>query len=288
MTAYDTSGRGVYIAVATFVFVVVASLAFYTTFPSSIARSGSSSTVLTAKSSATPFQYVYYNRTYSFSYVDTHDTPLGIYSSSSGKYIVTSDSSGYVYVSSDYGASFDVSRPFKLSGSEYASIYGIAFSSDGDTIIAGTYLYSTYVSYDYGSSWSVLSEQTCFHVVGTSSLDKVACLSGTTSSSVVMISLDGGVSWSSTSIAQGHYVGLVSNTDFSHLATSLNTGSPYFFFSYDEGANWLNTTYDESPSLTWGCLAGDEDLTNIILTGERERERKNHYALQKHKQTKQV
>jgi len=116
--------------------------------------------------------------TIKFKYTSTKGTPLGIYSSKTGKYVITSDSKGYVYRSSDYGSSWSKSKALKLSSGSYAKIYGLVMSSTGKAMIAGTGDGPTYKSTDFGKSWSELSDQPCSVLAADSELDNVTCVGG--------------------------------------------------------------------------------------------------------------
>jgi hypothetical protein len=203
-------------------------------------------------------------RTYSFHSMT--GAPLGIYSSSSGKYVITSDTNGYVYRSDDYGSSFTSSRPFSLSEGDYASIYGLVMTSSGDKMVVGTMKAGIYKSTDFGQTFVAISDQKCSVLAGATSLESLLCIGGepSPSKSYLMSSFDGGKTWAKSTDFQAQWVGILSNSDFSHIAAIQLTGSPYYFYSYNKGVKWEYHLFDESDSLSCGCLAGDSSLKQAL------------------------
>ena len=214
--------------------------------------------------------------TWSYTFYSTSGTPLGIYSSSSGKYVITSDSKGHVYRSIDYGASWKKTRPLLVSKGEYASIYGLVMTGDGDRMIAGTGEHNNFISTDYGKTWKELSSsQSCSVIAASSTLEELACVGGFVGTppeeeTYIMVSTDGGQTWAKAS-EKGLWIGVVSSADFSLLAAAKYTGSPYFYISQDYGKAFTNVTYFETARLSWSSICADEAANQIVITDHKTR-----------------
>jgi hypothetical protein len=71
-------------------------------------------------------------------YVTKH-TPLGVYTSLTGKVAIASDAQGHVYRSTDYGVTWTSSKAIYVESEDaYASIYGLVMNTAGKKMIAGT------------------------------------------------------------------------------------------------------------------------------------------------------
>jgi photosystem II stability/assembly factor-like uncharacterized protein len=213
---------------------------------------------------------------WNYTFYSTVGTPLGIFSSSSGKYVISSDSKGHVYRSTDYGGSWKKSRPFLSSKGKYASIYGLVMTGDGSRMIAGTGKHHNYLSTDFGKSWKEMSSsQSCSVIAGSSTLNELACVGGFAGAppeeeTHIMVSTDGGQSWNEAS-DKGLWIGVVSSTDFSLLAAVKYTGSPYFYISEDYGTSFTNVSYFESSKLSWSSLCADEAASQIVISDHKTR-----------------
>ena len=73
--------------------------------------------------------------TWSFSFTSLSGTPLGIYTSKTGQYVVTSDTDGNIYRSEDYGSSWSSSQSLESSTGTFASIYGLVMNEDATKMI---------------------------------------------------------------------------------------------------------------------------------------------------------
>ena len=74
--------------------------------------------------------------TYEFNTFKEHP-PTGIFTSPLGDIVIAGDENGWVYRSSDYGASFTSSKALPLGDNlnTHASIYGCAMSLSGEKIV---------------------------------------------------------------------------------------------------------------------------------------------------------
>jgi hypothetical protein len=76
---------------------------------------------------------------YEYTTYSTKNTPLGVYTSLTGEVAIASDAEGYVYRSTDYGATWTSSKAIYVESEDtYASIYGLVMTTTGKKMIAGT------------------------------------------------------------------------------------------------------------------------------------------------------
>ena len=224
----------------------------------------------TLKANTETVETLYTNSdTYNFTFIDTSGTPRSVFSSKDGAIVIASDKVGNIYRSVDYGSSWTSGQYLKVgSKGGYGSIYGLAMTSSGECMIAGTGLHATFKSTDYGASWSKLSNQVCSVITGTTDLKKLACIGGLTTDESVYLyySHDSGVTWSKSKTDPGHWIGIVSNSDFTMVSASKYSLDYYFHNSSDGAVSFDSIASTESNDLEWGCLAGSIDLSTMIIT----------------------
>jgi hypothetical protein len=64
---------------------------------------------------------------YDYTTFSTQNTPLGIFASSNGMIVISSDAKGYIYRSIDYGVTWSTKKRIYVDSDDtYASIYGLA------------------------------------------------------------------------------------------------------------------------------------------------------------------
>lgn len=165
-----------------------------------------------------------------------------IASSYDGKRLTACVRDGYIYTSSDYGATW---KERTAAGSRYWC--SISSSSDGSVIVAGANSKYLYVSKDYGETWEekTTSQNSTGYwasIAVSSNAEKIiACYYSASSDNCVYISNDAGEIWINQTalVNAGIWRGVASSSDGSKLFVCSRSG--YIYYSHDAGSTWIKS-----------------------------------------------
>jgi hypothetical protein len=178
-----------------------------------------------------------------------------ITSSSDGVKLAAVTSSGYIYTSSDSGATWtqrtnDVARSWR----------SITSSSDGTKLAAlgsGTYIYT---SIDSGLTWTQRTSDTTrnWRYI-TSSSDGTKLAAGVLAG-YIYTSTDSGITWiQRTSDATRGWCSITSSSDGTKLAAAAD--GQYIYISTDSGVTWTQSASDATRS--WRSITSSSDGTKL-------------------------
>ena len=168
-------------------------------------------------------------------------------------YITANTATGYIYSSTDYGASWST------TGAKTSFYTGVATNEDGSMVAACSYsstIGNIITSKDFGKTWQIT-------IAPISKWNGIASdLSGSkliavVQSGYVYLSTDGGISWNLPSIGTsdgdqpGSFKRVVSN----------QFGSLYVASTQTTGGNWVSTD-------AGNLWKDDVDITDIVITGQ--------------------
>lgn len=121
------------------------------------------------------FEYLY---TYK-SIAKTHKVgePNGIYTSPHGNVVVTSDTLGNIWISTNFGIKW---KHGTLTDSDTSAIYitGCIFSKSGDELIVSTNDELIYHSDDSGTTFNVRAQHRCSIMTASEDLSDIICING--------------------------------------------------------------------------------------------------------------
>ena len=150
----------------------------------------------------------------------------GVASSSDGTKLVACVNSGYIYTSTDSGASW-------TQRDSSRTWFSVASSSDGTKLVAVAYGGYIYTSTDSGASWTQRDSVRNWYSVASSS-DGVK-LVATTGDSYIYTSTDSGVSWTERATVH-NWREVASSSDGTKLISCVAPG--YIYVSIDSGVTW--------------------------------------------------
>tara|TARA_B100001105_G_scaffold95331_1_gene75862 strand:- start:1363 stop:2676 length:1314 start_codon:yes stop_codon:yes gene_type:complete len=173
--------------------------------------------------------------------------------SSDGTFIAAAVSDGYIYTSSDGGATWE-----EKTASGARSWTDISMSDDG-AVIAASFYGQVSVSTDSGDTWTLGGSPNYWESV-TVSGDGSTIYAGTI---YIYKSTNGGASWSQMSVpfAGSSWISLATSTDGTFVAGSRNGGNIHY--SDDGGASWSALT--QAGTSSWGDITISDDGQNIAV-----------------------
>ncbi|MCK9202578.1 MAG: right-handed parallel beta-helix repeat-containing protein, partial [Gallionella sp.] len=182
----------------------------------------------------------------------------GIASSSDGTNLAAVVSSGYIYTSTDSGASWA-----ERTNAGSRSWWSIASSSDGTKLAASVIPGYIYTSTDSGASWTERTGAGSRYWYSiASSLDGTK-LAAAVYGGYIYTSTDSGASWTQqTGSGNRSWYGIASSSDGTKLAASVSNG--YIYTSTDSGVTWTQRT--GSGSRYWYSIASSSDGTMLAAT----------------------
>ena len=158
-----------------------------------------------------------------------------IASSSDGTKLIAAVDPGYIYTSTDSGASWTART---AAGSR--SWRGMSSSSDGTKLAAGDYGGYIYTSTDSGASWTARTAAGSRSWRGMSSSSDGTKLAATVDGGRIYTSIDSGVNWTEQTATNRNYRVITSSADGTKLAAVV--WSDYIYTSTDSGVNWTRQT----------------------------------------------
>jgi len=184
-----------------------------------------------------------------------------ITSSSDGTKMAAVEYNGYIYTSTDSGATWTQRT---TAGSRYW--HRITSSSDGTKLIAmagGGYIYT---STDSGATWTErTSAGSRYWYVVTSSSDGTKITAAPSGGGYIYTSNDSGASWiERTSAGARDWQGITSSSDGTKIALSVYNG--YIYTSIDSGATWTERT--SAGSRYWRSIASSADGTKMAAVAQ--------------------
>jgi hypothetical protein len=199
------------------------------------------------------------------SFTNTYTYPLSPVAINKNWQVITSSSDGiklaavvyggYIYTSTDSGASWT-----ERTAPGYRNWNSITSSSDGTKLAAtpnGGYIYT---STDSGANWTertVAGSRSWRCITSSSDGTKLAA---TTWGGNIYTSTDSGVSWTArTASGSRNWTSIVSSSDGTKLAAAVDNG--YIYTSTDSGASWTERT--ASGSRGWYGMSSSSDGTKL-------------------------
>ncbi|MBF0464470.1 MAG: hypothetical protein HQK88_09540 [Nitrospirae bacterium] len=188
-----------------------------------------------------------------------------IASSSDGKRLAAVVRNGYIYTSTNSGASWTAQTN---AGSR--NWYSITSSSDGTKLTAGVWNGYIYTSADSGATWT---EQTNAgsrdwnSISSSSDGTKLAAVDEGGAIGYIYTSTDSGATWTQrTSAGSTNWCSITSSSDGTKLATTVCSSSGYIYTSTDSGATWDNQT--SAGSRYWSSIASSSDGTKLAAVDD--------------------
>ena len=185
---------------------------------------------------------------------------LSIASSSDGTKLAAVENVGYVYTSTDSGATWS-----QQIGSGSRAWRSIASSSDGTKLAAvvsgdsGGYIYT---STNSGATWTEQTNsgsKTWRSIVSSSDGTKLAAV---VLNGYIYTSIDSGATWSQRTVpGSREWRSIASSSDGTKLAAVANRG--YIYTSTDSGATWIQRT----GAASWRWIASSSDGTKLAAAG---------------------
>jgi len=166
----------------------------------------------------------------------------GVAISSSGQYQILAIRGGSIYVSSSYGNSGTFTQ-ITTNSVNYSSA---AMSSSGQYMIVASSAQGVYISSNYGTSFSLISglNSTTFNYTGSaissSGQYQVVCSKGTSTSGLIYISVNYGVTWSTTTAPSSNWSSITISSTGQFMAACINSGGIYTSSNY--GTTWTLTS----------------------------------------------
>ena len=191
-------------------------------------------------------------------------------SSSSGEYLVASVRQGLIYISNNYGSTWN---PINVSPVDIPGIWStLSMSGDGSKIIAGTYSGRLYLSADFGASWSETQpagnvEQQWMS--GDISSDGSLLLAGVDSGRLYKSS-DFGENWDELRPLgdnNGYWNSISINSNGQKIIAISNDSDSqsYIFLSSDSGDTWVETQPAGSGYQNWWVNDISDDGSKIVV-----------------------
>ena len=179
-----------------------------------------------------------------------------IASSADGSKLAATTNVGYIYTSTDSGATWTQQL---TSGSR--NWYAIASSMDGSKLVAGEYNGFIYTSTDSGATWTQQLNSGIgrwYSIASSADGSKLAAVDGTPG--YIYTSTDSGATWTQQLNSGIHqWYSIASSTDGSKLAAGENNG--FIYTSTDSGATW--TPQITAGSHQWYAIASSSQGTKL-------------------------
>ena len=172
-------------------------------------------------------------------------------SSLDGHTLVAAASSGALYVSQDFGATW-IARDSTRSWAE------LACSADGSVMAATVFNGAIYVSSDSGTTWAATPSGSLAWV-GLACSEDGKVLAAVAQGGALCTSPNRGTNWvTRTSAGVRNWSGVALSADGSHLVASVNPGQ--LFTTVDGGNNWRTNAV----SANWVAVASSVDGTHLV------------------------
>jgi len=180
-------------------------------------------------------------------------------SSADGAKLAASDQSGYVYTSSDSGATWT-----EQAGSGLMYRNSIASSADGTNLVTANLYGSIYTSSDSGASWTERpgAGSRYWNSVA-SSADGTKLVAGVTYGGYIYTSSDSGQTWTErTSVGLGFWASIASSADGTKIMAAGGGWGSSLYASTDSGTTWTERVPDDRWSFI--SVASSADGTKLI------------------------
>lgn len=194
-------------------------------------------------------------------------------SSSNGKYLVASILDGLIYISQDYGSTWN---PVTASPPENPKSWlSLSMSGDGAKIIAGMYSGKLYVSSDFGVTWNETepagNQDENWKATAISS-DGFSLFAGVNSGRLYKSS-DFGENWDEMRPLgnnDGYWNSIASSSDGSKLITVSNDGEgqSFIFVSSDSGDTWTETQPTADGYHDWWIADINNDGSRLVTSSD--------------------
>jgi len=178
-------------------------------------------------------------------------------SSSDGTKLVAGVDGGYIYTSTDSGASWTART---AAGSR--SWYAMSSSSDGTKLAAAVYGGYIYTSTDSGATWTERTAAGSRNWQGVSSSSDGTKLAATVDGGRIYTSIDSGVNWTEKTATNRNYRVITSSSDGTKLAAVV--WSDYIYTSTDSGATWTART--AAGYRAWNGITSSSDGTKLAAS----------------------
>jgi photosystem II stability/assembly factor-like uncharacterized protein len=199
-----------------------------------------------------------FTNTYTWSPVASSRSWRSITSSSDGTKLAAVDYWGYIWTSTDSGATW-----IQRTASGIRIWFGITSSSDGTKLAAVAYVgagYSGYIytSTDSGASWTEQTASGSRQWNSITSSSDGTKLAAVVSNGYIYTSTDSGATWTARTELNRYWRSITSSSDGTKLA-AVHAG--YIYTSTNSGASWTEQT--ASGSRNWYSITSSSDGTKL-------------------------
>jgi photosystem II stability/assembly factor-like uncharacterized protein len=189
---------------------------------------------------------------------------LSIASSADGTKLAAVGSYGWLYLSTNSGATWSPATTVTNGTEPTRAWTGITCSSDGSNYVAVANFSSIFTSTDSGLNWVSHGPALSWNAVA-SSANGVKLIAADYDMGRLYTSVDSGVTWTVTSSAAKRWRSLASSADGTKLVAGTDYGTNYndvpsIYTSTDSGASWKLTSAPHQP---WQALASSADGSKL-------------------------
>lgn len=179
--------------------------------------------------------------------------------SADGSHLVGGANGGYVYTSTDYGATW-----IKHTSLGIGAWFSASSDASGQNIAVGDYNGYIYTSTDGGTTWSSHSSASGAHKWSGMASDATGMhLVAASGGSYIYTSSNGGLTWTADKSSGSHYWGSVAS-DASGMNLVAVYQNDYIYRSTDGGATW--TTLSGSGVRRWSGVTSDASGYKLAAT----------------------
>ncbi|MDB5160334.1 MAG: glycosyl hydrolase [Candidatus Saccharibacteria bacterium] len=176
-------------------------------------------------------------------------------SSADGTKLAATAGTGYIYTSTDSGATWAAQTAPDLQNWQ-----AITSSADGTKLAAAVFGGYIYTSADSGLTWTQQTGSTSQNWWAMTSSPNGMILAACVSAGYIYTSIDGGVTWTQqTASPTPGWTSITMSADGTRLAAVAGVG--YVYTSQDSGATWVQRT--GSTSQNWQAITSSNDGTRV-------------------------
>lgn len=184
--------------------------------------------------------------------------------SAGGTRLAAVSSYGWIYASTNSGASWDKVVTVTTGPEPQRPWTGVASSVDGSRLVAVANFNPIYISTNGGASWNP-SGPTAVWASVAASADGMRLLAVDHNMGLIYHSADGGRTWAATSAPNRRWRSIASSADGTTLAAGTDFGTnfdqmPSIYVSTNSGTTWTLTS---APGQPWQTIASSADGTKL-------------------------